>query len=78
MALLAPFLVQGECNHHKRYHRYPDLAGLVTPGPGDDAEDEAIVARYLERAAWHGHGRLLFCETTRTPVTEVCHALDRV
>lgn len=68
----------GESGHLKRYDRYPALAGLLALDPGDDAEDLAIVTRYLERSAWHGHTRLAFCHTTGTPVTEVRHALDRV
>lgn len=71
-------LREGECCHLRRYDRVPTLATLIQPASEDTGADVAIVHRYFERFAWHGHTRVAFQRTTDCDIEEFCHELDRL
>ncbi len=78
--LVHPYIVmdQGEMHHRARYASYPLLGLLLEQGPDADAEDVAITTDILSRTALNLKSRLAFTRLTSDPITEVCHAIDRL
>lgn len=78
--LFLPYIsfYHGECHHYLRYEHIPDLGVLVKKESDTDREDLAIVEESFHRLSLNMRNRLIFMETTETPVEEVQNEISRI
>lgn len=78
--LVLPYIniYHGECHHYLRYSKTPDIAVLVAKEADTDNTDLEIATATFRRLALNFHNRLIFSETTETPLEVILDEISHI